>query len=373
MDIEQFMVEDWMNTYEMDAVYNLAETCVDSFTLGGLISLAEEPQDFMEKLYDKKLTYGHIKGSPELRSLIASKYSDLNEGNVIITQGGIGANFLALFSLVNPGDKIVCVHPTYQQLYSVPESFGAEVTLLKLKPENSFLPDLNELKTATKDGVDMIILNNPNNPTGSIIEGEMLREIIHIARENDAYVLCDEVYRGLLHEPDLSVPSVVDIYDKGISTGSMSKAYSLAGLRLGWISASTGIIKECFRHRDYVTISCGMLDDLLAVLALKNQDKIMKRNLKIIRTNADLLQEWVSNQEGISYIKPRAGTTAFLKYEYPIASRDFCHSLFKKNGTMLVPGKCFDMEGWLRMGYACSTDMLKAGLEKLAEYMETLD
>jgi aspartate/methionine/tyrosine aminotransferase len=373
VEIKQFLVEDWMNTYEMDAVYNLAETCVDSFTLGGLISLAEDPEAFVKGLYDKKLTYGYIEGSPELRGLVASRYSGLDAENVIITQGGIGANFLALFSLVKPGDRVVCVHPTYQQLYSVPEAFGAKVTLLGLKPENGFLPDLDELRSEVKDGVDMIILNNPNNPTGALIEEEMLLEIVDIARQHGAYVLCDEVYRGLWHHPDIKAPSIVDVYEKGISTGSMSKAYSLAGLRLGWIAGPKDTIKECFRHRDYVTISCGMLDDLLAVLAVKNHDRIMERNIDIIRKNARVLYDWVSGQQRFSYVRPKAGTTAFIRYDYPVASDEFCRTLFQKNGTMLVPGKCFDMENWLRMGYACDTGVLKTGLEKLAEYAKTLE
>jgi aspartate/methionine/tyrosine aminotransferase len=373
MKIKQFLVEDWMNTYEMDAVYNLAETCVDSFTLGELVSLSGDPEKFMKGLHDKKLTYGHIEGSPELRGLVASLYSGIGAGNVLVTQGGIGANFLVLFSLIKPGDRVVCVHPTYQQLYSVPEAFGARVTLLGLKPENGFLPDMDELRCIVKDGVDMIILNNPNNPTGALMEEEMLREIADIADKSGAYILCDEVYRGLLHHEDMTVPSIVDIYDRGISTGSMSKVYSLAGLRLGWIAGPEGVIKECFRHRDYVTISCGMLDDTLSVLALKNCGRIMERNLGIIRKNADVLYDWVSGQENISYVRPKAGTTAFLKYEYPIASDKFCLGLFKKNGTMLVPGKCFDMDGWLRMGYACDTGMLKKGLEKLTEYTKTLE
>ncbi len=372
MKIKKFLVEEWMNTYEMDAVYNLAETCVDSFTLGELISMSEDPDAFVKGLYDKKLTYGHIEGSPELRELIASQYSGINAGNVLITQGGIGANFLTLFSMVKPGDRIVCVHPTYQQLYSVPESFGAKVSLLKLRPDNGFLPDLDELKSIARNGVDMIILNNPNNPTGALIEEKMLREIAEIAWFSGAYVLCDEVYRGLLHDSNAAVPSIVDIYDKGISTGSMSKPYSLAGLRLGWTAGPVEVIKECFSHRDYMTISCGMLDDMLSVLALKNHDRIMDRNLSLIRKNAAILYDWVSKEEHISYVKPEAGTTAFLKYDLPIASDDFCRGLFKSSGTMLVPGKCFDMDGWLRMGYSCDTEMLKMGLENISEYIETL-
>ncbi|MDI6705947.1 MAG: aminotransferase [Bacillota bacterium] len=372
MNVKPFLVEEWMNKYEMDAVYNIAETCVDSLTLGELLSLSEDPMDFLGGLQDMKLTYGHIEGSPELRTLIAGLYKGLDSGNVIVTHGGIGANFLLHYSIVDPGDRVICVHPTYQQLYSVPEGFGAEVKLLPLRPENGFLPDIDELKGLINETTKLIVINNPNNPTGSLMEEEHLKQVADIARSCGAYVHCDEVYRGLYHEINTAVPSIADVYEKGISTSSMSKAFSLAGLRLGWIAGPEDIIEECFKHRDYTTISCGMLDDILAVHALKNYHRIMERNLKIVRGNARILDEWVRREEQISYIKPKAGTTAFLKYDLPVSSEEFCLGLFKKDGTFLVPGKCFDMEGWLRIGFACSPDVLERGLKNISEYIRTL-
>jgi aspartate/methionine/tyrosine aminotransferase len=136
-----------------------------------------------------------------------------------------------------------------------------------------------------------------------------------------------------------------DMYEKGISTSSMSKVFSLAGLRQGWVAASKAVIKDCFEHRDYNTISCGMLDDMLAYFALKNYNKIMERNLKIVKDNLNVLDEWVKGEDSISYIKPKAGTTALLNYDFTIPSDEFCRGLFKMNGSFAVPGKCFDMDG----------------------------
>lgn len=217
----------------------------------------------------------------------------------------------------------------------------------------------------------IIIINNPNNPSGAIIEKDMLEEIVEIARSYDAYILCDEVYRRLLQEDDLGVPSIVDLYEKGISTSSMSKVLSLAGLRLGWIAGPKEVITECFRHRDYTTISCGMLDDILAVHALKNYDKILDRNHKIIKENLTILDAWVEQESLISYVKPRAGTTAMLKYDLPVSSEDFCIGLFKANGAFLTPGSCFDIESHVRIGYACKTEVLEQGLQKVSEYLRT--
>lgn len=372
MEIKPFKVEQWMNTYEMEAVYNLAETCVDSMTLRELLSLSGEPEEFIREQLDKKLTYGHIKGSPELRENISGLYETLNPENILITQGGIGANFLLHYSIIKPGDRVIVVHPAYQQLYSVPESFGAEVSLLRLKPENNFLPDLEELKAMVNERTALICINNPNNPTGALMEEELLRDLAEIARSCGAYIHCDEVYRGLCHDENMSVPSIADIYEKGVSTGSMSKIFSLAGLRLGWIAGPEEVIEECFKHRDYTTISCGMLDDALACHALNNYRKIISRNLKIVRENAEILDKWVQGEPYIDYIKPRAGTIAFLRYHLPIPSEEFCLGLFKETGVFLVPGKCFDMDGWLRIGYACDSHTLREGLQKLSEYIKTL-
>lgn len=129
------------------------------------------------------------------------------------------------------------------------------------------------------------------------------------------------------------------------------------------------MIKECVKHRDYNTISCGMIDDVLAVHALKNYDKIMDRNLGIVRTNLQILDDWVQNEPLISYVKPQAGTTAMLKYELDIPSEEFCINLFKTTGAFLTPGSCFDMEGYVRIGYACATDVLRDGLAKVSEYL----
>ncbi|GED30709.1 aminotransferase [Brevibacillus centrosporus] len=372
MDIKLFAVEDWMNKYEMSATYNIAETCVDSLTVEELISIdGTNPEDFFRSLASKKLTYGHIEGSPEFRTLVSQLYTTVDPHQVLVMNGGIAANFLVFYSLVKPGDHVISVHPTYQQIYDVPKSFGATVDLLHLKEENGFLPDLDELRSLVRENTKLICINNPNNPSGSLMERDTLEKIVEIARSCGAYLLCDEVYRNLLQDDDLIVPSIADLYEKGISTSSMSKALSLAGLRLGWIAAPKEVIEECIKHRDYTTISVGMLDDLLAVHAMKNYDRILTRNRKIIKDNLAILDEWVANEPAITYVKPRAGTTAMLRYDLPISSVDFCEGLLKETGAFLTPGICFEMEGYLRIGYACETEMLREGLQKLSEYIRS--
>ena len=372
MKIKTFKVEQWMNEYEEDAKYNIAETCVDSISLNELLELAgENPKEYMESLLHKRLTYGHIVGSPEFKKGVCQLYENMKEENILSTHGAIGANHLVLYSLVEKEDRVISVLPTYQQLYSIPESFGADVQVLKLRPENNFLPDLNELRSLINEKTKIICINNPNNPSGALMSEEMLREIVKIAKTVDAYVLCDEVYRGL-NQKEGYTKSIVDIYEKGISVSSMSKVFSLAGLRMGWIAASREVIEECFKHRDYNMISCGMLDEIFSALALKNSNKILARNKKIIRDNLAILHKWVSEQPNISYVKPEAGTTSLLYYNFDMPSYDLCVDLIEKTGVLLTPGSCFEMENCVRIGYACSTEILKEGLEKLSEYLKTI-
>lgn len=373
MEIAKFGVEEWMNTYEDYATYNIAETCVESLRVGELLDIAGGREEFMKRLYDTKLTYGAIKGSVPLREEIAGLYqSKKTADNVLITNGGIGANFLSLFSLVEPGDEVVAVYPTYQQLYSLPEAFGAKVRRMRLEPDNGFMPDMEELRSLVGPSTKAIVINTPNNPTGACFGVKIMKEIAEIADKVGAWVVCDEVYRGLEHEGSYSVPSIADIYERGVGTSSMSKVFSLAGLRLGWITGPDGFIAECFKHRDYNIISCGMIDDMLATLALKNKKKILDRNLKIVLENKKILADWVNKTAGVSFVEPTAGTTALIKYDAPMKSEEFCKKMFDYNGAFVVPGSCFEFENHFRIGYAPKAEVLKEGLEAISGFLAAL-
>jgi aspartate/methionine/tyrosine aminotransferase len=369
MKIRDFGVEIWMNAYENLCELNLAETCVQSLTVAELLNLAGKTNVILEELLPLKLTYGAIEGSERLRNLVAGLYEKQTNENVTITHGAIGANALVHETLVEPGDRVISVLPTYQQHYSIPESYGADVQILKLRPEHGFLPDLDELRRLATPGTRLIAINNPNNPTGSLMDRAFLEQVAGIARECGAWILCDEVYRGTDQEGDGLTASIADLYAKGISTGSMSKSYSLAGLRLGWIVAPKELIQAVSIHRDYNTISVGMLDDHFASIALENRDKILSRSKAITRTNLAILSDWVDAEKLISWVKPQSGTTALLKYDLPIASREFCVRLLEKTGVMLTPGSAMDMEGWLRIGYANGEPVLREGLSRMSRFL----
>ena len=372
MKIRDFGVEIWMNEFENKCEFNLAETCVASLTIDQLLQLSGRNDTALSELLPMKLTYGAIDGSDRLRDNICDLYADQRRENIVVTHGTIGANALIYETLVSPGDHVISVLPTYQQHYSIPESYGAEVDILPLREENAFLPDLEELSGLMRPDTRLIAINNPNNPTGSLMDRAFLTQIAGIARKAGAYVICDEVYRGIDQKGDGFTPSMVDVYELGISTAGVSKVFSLAGLRLGWIAAPTNVIEAVARHRDYNTISVGMINDYFASMALEAKDKILARSREITRTNLTVLEEWVEGEPSITWVKPDSATITLLKYDFDIPSRDFCVRLLKETGVLFTPGSALDMEGYVRIGFANDTKTLRAGLSKVSEFLATL-
>ena len=374
MYIKPFAVEEWMNEYEDNARFNIAETCVDSVSVDELFALTGEDQEaFLKDFCARRLTYGHICGAPALKEGVASLYRTIAPQEIITTHGASGASHHVFYSLVEPGDRVVSIMPTYQQLYSIPESYGADLQLLHLKQENDYLPDLEELRALVTPGTKLICINNPNNPTGALMSDDLLRDIVEIAREVGAYVLCDEVYRHLT-QTDAWSESIVDLYEKGISLGSMSKVFSLAGLRLGWVAThDRDALTAMTSHRDYNHISCGMFDEALAGVALRHKDKLLQRNQGIVRQNLAILDAWVQAQPHVYYTKPKAGTTALVYYDYDIPSRELCLDMYNRTGAFVTPGDCFEQGRSMRIGYACEADVLRAGLAAIDAYFALLD
>lgn len=370
MKIKPFAVEEWMNAWEVGAKYNIAETCVDSISMNELFELTgEDKTEFLNRLCARRLSYGDIEGLPEFRKGVCGLYKTLNIENIVPTHGASGANHHVFYSLISPGDRVVSIMPTYQQLYSIPESYGADVQILHLSKENNYLPDLEKLRRLVTPKTKMICINNPNNPTGALMSEQMLREIVEIARSADAWILCDEVYRHLSQE-DGWCPSIVDLYEKGISVSSMSKVFSLAGLRLGWIAThDMSVVKSCLSHRDYNLVSCGVFDEMLEAAALKHRDKLLERSRKIVRENLQILDDWVGSEPHVSYVKPKAGTTALVYYDLDISSYEFCEEMYKKTGAFVTPGDCFEVPHSMRIGYAYGKQDLIDGLKAISEYI----
>ncbi|KAF4219529.1 hypothetical protein CNMCM8980_009348 [Aspergillus fumigatiaffinis] len=381
----------WMDEHETWATHNLAETCCASVSLDDILAFAGNEDRASLIDFSQKQTYGAIRGSDALRSNIANLYRDdqsepLSKDNVLVTNGAIQANFLALYTNVAPGDHVICHYPTYQQLYSVPESFGAEVSLWRADGHNGWRVSLDDLRSLIRPNTKVIIINNPQNPTGAVLSRDVLQEIVNIARQHGIIVHSDEVYRPLFHslqDGQEEPPSILSFnYEKTVATSSMSKAFSLAGIRVGWIaSRSREIIEQCATARDYTLISVSQIDDRIATCALSEPtvSNILKRNVDLARGNLDLLDGFVKEFAWATrWARPHAGTTAFIRFvnkdNLAIDDVEFCKRLQEKYGVMFVPGsRCFgegaNFKGYVRIGYVCERQVLIDGLEALRKFM----
>lgn len=397
----------WMDKYEAQADYNIAETCAASVSISELLSLSEKA-DASAISTTTKLTYGSTRGSDALRNNLSALYSarassPLTKDDILITPGAISANFLVLYSLLSAGDHVICHYPTYSQLYQVPRSLGASVSLWKADPAAQWQVDVSTLKSLIQpEGhTKLLILNNPNNPTGSIIPKQTLEEIVSLAAQHHITILSDEVYRPLFHSispssPDFP-PSALNILPSShtnnvVVTGSASKSYSLAGIRIGWIACRNPVlIERLAASRHFTTISVSQLDDSVAATALSDHciHALLARNLALAKTNLQLLEAFVEEHRwACSWVRPVAGTTAFIRFARngrPVDDVAFCEKLIQSTGVMVVPGRrCFEdrgdgdgtgtrngeFAGYVRIGFVNSTEVLQAALTQLRKFMQ---
>lgn len=372
MEIQAFGVEEWLNVWENDAVYDIAGSSIASMTLEEILNLDPAGKDvLLAELLQKKMNYGWIEGSPEFKEEVAKLYRTVKPSQILQTNGATGANFLALYALIERGDHVVSLYPTYQQLYDIPRSFGAEVSLWKIHEEDKWLPSLDELRQLVRPNTKMICINNANNPTGAIMDRSFLEGIVEVAREVGAYILSDEVYKPL--EDGLDVPAIVDIYEKGISTNSLSKTYSVPGVRVGWVVANDEVTELFRKYRDYTMICAGVFDDFITTHVLKHKEAVLKRNQAIVSENLAIVKDWVAKEPRVSLVFPRHVSTSFIKVDIPEETESFCIRLLKEKGVLLVPGNRFDMPGYARLGYCTHTETLKNGLQNLSEFLRQFD
>ena len=372
MEIKTFAVERWMNTYENDAVYNLAETDAKPFTLDELLSLGNK-DELIEELLKLKLGYNPTTGRQELREVIAGFYRDTQPENILITTGAIEADFLVTNVLVKPGDTVIVQFPAYQALYSTAEARGARVKYWKMDIDKGYEPDIDELKSLIDEKTRFIVLNIPHNPTGAVISESQLKTILSWAEEGDFWVLCDEVYHDFALYPNIIPAHGRSLSKRAISVGSMSKAYGLSGLRLGWIAGPKELVNACWGWKDYTSISNSPINDFLATFALTNVDKVMERNLSLARANLDIFLKWLEeHKDFFEYVEPKAGVLLFPRLKnIDITTEELCKRLYEKHKLLMLPGECFEMPGFLRIGFGNDSDMFKTGLSIFSAFLKS--
>ncbi|HHY36429.1 MAG TPA: aminotransferase class I/II-fold pyridoxal phosphate-dependent enzyme [Firmicutes bacterium] len=369
MKIREFLVERWLNTLELGARFNLAETDAKPFTLEELLALGDR-EELLAELAAIRLGYNPTMGSFALRQAIAGLYQSVTPEQVLVTGGAIEADFLLANVLVEPGDTVIVQFPAYQVLYAVAEARGATVKRWTMSLDNGYRPDLDRLAALIDDRTKLVVINTPHNPTGAVLTREELETILGWAEERGFWVLSDEVYHGLAYEEGLLPPLARDLSPRAISVGSMSKTFGLSGLRLGWIAGPEEILQACWSWKDYTSISNSPLSDFLARLALVNVDRVWERNLALARENRRVLLDWFEeNRPIIDYVAPRAGLVCFPRFNLPISTEEFCRRAYEERGVLLVPGECFEMPGHIRFGFGGDPAEFAAGLRELGEVL----
>ncbi|GMA08483.1 aminotransferase [Tetragenococcus halophilus subsp. flandriensis] len=375
MYIEPFGVERWLSKYETVVDYNLTSTSIMPLSINELLEITGEDKDQVkEDIFSLKLSYGVIEGHSDYLTGVASLYHSLQKEQIISTNGGVGASYLTMVTVIEQGDHVVAILPAYQQIYSVPESIGAKIDYLFLeKSPSGYVLDMNKLAALVTPKTKAIVFNNPNNPTGDVIADEYLEQMVEIAKENNSYLICDEAYRGLTHNIGFST-SVADLYEKGISLGSMSKAFAMAGVRLGWIATRDEIfMQNAHIHRDYTMITTGGIDEYIAALALKHKDEVQQRNIEITQSRATLFKQWLDSEPKLSYAPFKGGTVALPYFDSTLSSEEFCAKVIEEKSVLLMPGFVFGLDKCFRMGYAReSEEKTIAGLNRISDFLAKL-
>ena len=371
MRIEPFKMERWQSTYENEVEINLSDSGVSPMTIGELIS-----PDGVPELLAHRLVYTQSNGTTALREAIAALYEGADEANIEATNGGAEANFVAAWTIVQPGDEVVMQIPNYMQLWGMLRGVGAEVKPWKLLPDHGaadWSSDLDELEALVGPKTKMICLCNPNNPAGSIMDAAALDRVAAIAAKHGTWVLVDEIYHGT-EQDGAATPTMWGRYDRVVVTNSFSKTYGLPGLRLGWILAPKETIADCWSQHDYITIGPGSLSNDLGIHALSDavRPRILARTQKLLAENLDLLMGWIDADPHLTAIRPKAGAFLMMEYDHEINSSELAERLRVEKNLLLVPGDHFGMDGWLRVGYGEDTELLERGLIRIQEMLSSL-
>ncbi len=370
MKLDPFAMERMQSTYENLVDFNLSESGVHPLRLGELV----DDEAAREALLNEPIRYTQSNGTIPLRISIAAMYPGATPDHIEVTNGGSEANYITTWHLVEPGDEVVLMVPNYMQTWGLARAFGATVKAWPLtltgSPER-WTVDLDALDRLVTPKTKLIIICNPNNPTGARFEAADLDGICAIASRHGSWILSDEIYRGAERDRR-ETPSVWGRYDRAVVTSGLSKAYGLPGLRIGWIAGPKALLATLWSYHDYTTIAPGALSDALARRALEpvRRAAILERTRAILNANYPMITSWLDSHEGLfSYAPSDAGAIVYVRYHHPINSTTLVTELREKKSVLTVPGDHFGMDGYLRLGYGDEPDYLRRGLERLHDLL----
>jgi aspartate/methionine/tyrosine aminotransferase len=335
--------------------------------------LGGDPQ-LIENFLATSLHYPQTNGSIELRDRIAELYPGATRDNIVVTTGAAQANFTSILTLMDPGDEIVVMLPNYMQIYGVAKNYRLKVQSFSLTEELGWGVDLDELKSVVSKKTVLIAVCNPNNPSGHIMTHDERRALVEAADKVGAWILADEVYAGAEHHTDDVTPSFWGEYDRVLAIGSLSKAYALPGLRVGWVVAPEKTASEIWARQDYITISATMLGNKLATYALSAdvRAKLLDRTRKYLRGGYSNFERWCNEHaELISLTPPDAAAIAFVRYHRQANSSEIVKRLIHEEDTYVVPGDHFGLDHHLRISYGLSEEYVNEGLRRIIGVIES--
>ena len=349
-----FKLEDYLGKYEFSAKYLLCCSDAESFLMSEILAMSR-PQNEGGSWENLRLSYTETEGLPLLRKIVAQTlYRGLSADNILMFSGAEEGIFCALYSLIEVGDHVIVLTPCYQSLLEIPKLKTADVTEIQLKEEDEWRIDLNIIQDAIKNNTKIIVINFPHNPTGQVIEQEELEALVDLCKSKGIWLFSDEVYR-LLGKPKKPWASpAVQTYDKALSLGVMSKAFGMAGLRIGWIACQDKDMLKKIKHMKYYTSICNSAPaEILSLIALHNKDKILLRNNQIVEENLKWLDKFfIGYADLFEWIRPQGGCVGFVKYKSTEHIDSFCDRLVREKSVLLLPGSVYSYDGnYFRIGF----------------------
>lgn len=370
MNFKPFTLEQFLSENEQHVDYNFSESGVHPVSLGELLDLAGLE---LEALRPVLLNYPEVNGEVALRERIAALYPGASPDNVLVSVGASEANLLAATTLLSPGDEILAFRPTYLQFGGMAFNMGVEIRHIELIEEQGWRLNLDQLVDSITARTRVISVVNPNNPTGSILRKEEIQALIRAAERVGAWILADEVYAGTEHKRADATETLYGKYDRIIAVNSMSKAYGLPGLRLGWMVGPKETIQALWRRHEYAVVSTTMLSNTLARIALDLRPELLERTRSLIKTGFSTLGSSLEIHPDIfDTIEPEASALSFVRYRLPINSSELAARLRREKSVLMVPGDCFGMDHHLRISSALPLPYLKSGLSRFNELISEI-
>jgi aspartate/methionine/tyrosine aminotransferase len=375
MRIETFRMERMQCLYEHEVEYNLSESGVEPLTLEELL----EGKEVLRAFLGVGIGYPQSNGSLPLRERIASFYPGAEPDNVTVVNGGSEANFIALWTLLEPRDRLAFMLPNYMQGWGLGRHFGAgsDAFRLRVRKEGGsrrWALDVRGLERAVTTKTRVILVTNPNHPTGSVLTEEEMDAVVRVAKRARAWLVADEIYRGAEFDDNLT-PTFWGRYDKVVITSGLSKSFALPGLRVGWLVAPPKLIEKLWIHHDYTTLTPGALSQHLAGLVLEpsRREAILGRTRGILRRNLPVLEAWIRSHGDIfDYVRPSAGAIVLVNYDLPVRSGALIDRIREEQSVLLVPGDQLGLGKAIRIGYGSDVEFMLKGLSRVDETLASL-